>query len=180
MEKLFIIFAVFSMWSVNAATEFPYNRVQHRHEISTLSAADIRGYLSGKEMGYAKAAELNHYPAPRHVLELAEQLHLTARQKQQSKAILKRMQARAIILGRQIVMHERKLDGLFANDSINEDNLSKNLNEIAKLQGELRYVHLLAHLEQQRLLTRHQLMLYNRLRNYGTGLQNNHPTSQSG
>jgi hypothetical protein len=35
---------------------------QEKREIKALSAEDIEGYLTGQGMGFAKAAELNHYP----------------------------------------------------------------------------------------------------------------------
>lgn len=44
---------------------------QHR-QIKALSADEIQNYLAGKGAGMAKAAELNHYPGPTHVLELAD------------------------------------------------------------------------------------------------------------
>ena len=50
---------------------------QERREIKSLSSEDIEGYLTGQGMGFAKAAELNHYPGPKHVLQLAEELRLS-------------------------------------------------------------------------------------------------------
>ena len=54
---------------------------QESREIKALSPQEISDYLSGKGMGLAKAAELNGYPGPAHVLELAAQLDLTPVQK---------------------------------------------------------------------------------------------------
>ncbi|MDL1878575.1 hypothetical protein FBQ85_25940, partial [Cytophagia bacterium CHB2] len=51
----------------------PYAGEESR-EIKSLSPQEIRMYLEGHGMGLAKAAELNHYPGPRHVMELAKQL----------------------------------------------------------------------------------------------------------
>jgi hypothetical protein len=39
--------------------------------------------------------------------------------------------------------------------------------EIEAVRGELRYVHLAAHLETPEILTPHQVATYNRLRGYG-------------
>ena len=49
----------------------PYVEYQGR-SIMALSAEQIGSYLAGDGMGFALAAELNGYPGPRHVLELAE------------------------------------------------------------------------------------------------------------
>ena len=48
----------------------PYAGQQAR-QVKALSKAEIEGLLAGRGLGYAKAAELNHYPGPRHVLDLA-------------------------------------------------------------------------------------------------------------
>ncbi|MGB1816363.1 MAG: hypothetical protein ACPHJ3_13480, partial [Rubripirellula sp.] len=42
--------------------------------IKSLSSSDIDGLLSGAGMGYAMAAELNRFPGPKHVLELADEM----------------------------------------------------------------------------------------------------------
>ena len=46
-----------------------------------LSPEDIQGLLEGRGMGLAKAAELNSYPGPKHVLEMADALELTPEQR---------------------------------------------------------------------------------------------------
>ena len=43
-------------------------------EIKALSPEEVKDLLSGAGMGYAKAAELNHFPGPAHVIELADKL----------------------------------------------------------------------------------------------------------
>ena len=58
----------------------PYTGQQNR-EIKALSPQEMQNYLEGKGMGYAKAAELNHYPGPAHALELADRLELTSEQR---------------------------------------------------------------------------------------------------
>ena len=57
----------------------PYAGEQSR-SIKSLSQQDVADYMAGKGMGCAKAAELNGYPGPAHVLELADQLALTPSQ----------------------------------------------------------------------------------------------------
>ena len=53
---------------------------QEDREIKALSVEDTADLLAGRGMGAARAAELNHYPGPAHVLELREQLGLSAEQ----------------------------------------------------------------------------------------------------
>jgi len=68
----------------------PYAGQQTR-AIKALSDDDIASLLKGEGMGMAKAAELNGYPGPTHVLALAPQLKLTEPQRQQVQAIFDRM-----------------------------------------------------------------------------------------
>jgi Spy/CpxP family protein refolding chaperone len=123
---------------------------------------------AGKGMGLAQAAELNGYPGPAHVLELAVQLELTPEQRAQTDALFQQMQSRAIRLGKALVEAERTLDQLFASRSITPVLLSRSLEHIGQLQGQLRQVHLEAHLEQTAVLTQQQIAKYIELRGYGT------------
>jgi len=142
---------------------------QEQRRIKALSEADIRGYLNGEGMGYAKVAELNHYPGPRHVLELAEQLGLTAEQKARTQAIFEEMRRRAVELGEKIVAGEAELDRLFADRVVDEARLQHALHQLAQLQAELRATHLRAHLAMREVLTEAQIATYDRLRGYGRG-----------
>jgi len=53
---------------------------QENRDIKSLSPQEMSDYLEGKGMGYAKSAELNKYPGPRHVLDMASELGLTQEQ----------------------------------------------------------------------------------------------------
>src|SRR5262249_56164736 len=103
--------------------------------------------------GLAKAAELNGYPGPAHVLELASELGLTPEQRAATEALFQKMQRRAVALGKELIEAEGALDRLFASHSASADTVKVSLTRIARLQGELRQVHLDAHLEQAALLT---------------------------
>jgi Spy/CpxP family protein refolding chaperone len=152
--------------SANAAPASPYVGQESR-EIKALSPQDIADYLAGKGMGLAKTAELNGYPGPAHVLELAVQLDLTAEQKIKTEALFKKMQARAIPLGKELVEAERALDHLFASRAVNSDSLGLAMARIGQLQGQVRETHLDAHVEQTALLTPAQVEKYKQLRGYG-------------
>jgi Spy/CpxP family protein refolding chaperone len=98
----------------------PYAGQQSR-AIKALSDEDIAALLKGEGMGYAKAAELNGYPGPKHVLDLADRLKLTPDQRQQVQAIFDRMSASAKPLGAELVERERVLDQLFQKGEITPD-----------------------------------------------------------
>lgn len=148
-----------------AADVSPYAGEEVRN-IKALSEQQIEAYLSGQGMGYAKAAELNGYPGPLHVLELAEELGLSEAQLQQTQGIYDAMRASAVALGEQLVERERALDQHFAQETINAEFLDSLATEIALLEGQIRRTHLAAHLEQKKVLSQHQVQLYNKLRGY--------------
>ena len=150
------------------AQESPYVGFENR-SIKALSDQQIDEYQQGHGMGFALAAELNGYPGPKHVLEMAERLGLTADQILELEAIFQRMQSSAVDLGTQIVDREDYLDGLFESGGIDEGLLRDELAEIAELQGELRAAHLIAHLETTRVLTGAQIQTYLELRGYESG-----------
>jgi Spy/CpxP family protein refolding chaperone len=144
----------------------PYAGQQNRM-IKALSEQDIAGLLKGEGMGMAKAAELNGYPGPLHVLTLARELELTPTQRQQIQVIFDRMSAAAKPLGAELVEHERMLDQAFAKGEITPDRLAVETAAIGELAGRLRLAHLAAHLQTRALLNPAQLTLYQHLRGYG-------------
>jgi Spy/CpxP family protein refolding chaperone len=158
---------LFSTLTLGGASS-PYSGEESR-EIKALSPQEIADYEAGKGMGLAKAAELNGYPGPAHVLELADDLQLTAEQRAATRAIIDRMRMRAVALGKDLVDEERVLDQKFASHAIDADSLQRALERIGRLQGELRRSHLEAHLAEASVLTPHQIMRYNVLRGYSTG-----------
>ena len=139
---------------------------QTSRSIKALSDQEVADYLAGKGMGLAKTAELNGYPGPAHVLELAAQLELSPTQKATTEAIFERMQTRAIDSGKRLIEEERKLDALFASKAISPSLLHQALDAIASLQREVREIHLQAHLEQVEVLNAAQVMNYWHLRGY--------------
>lgn len=143
----------------------PYTSHQTR-EIKALSADEVEGYLSGAGLGMALPGELNGYPGPRHVLELADSLELGQEQAAAVRRIFDAMESQAIDLGVQVVDLERQLDAEFAEGTISPATLRLLTDKIARLQGQLRAVHLLAHLAVADVLTPEQRQEYDRLRGY--------------
>ncbi|MEE9255656.1 MAG: hypothetical protein V3V56_00630, partial [bacterium] len=148
-------------------TSIPYAGQQTR-AIKALSPDEVRGLLSGAGLGFAKAAELNHYPGPVHVLALAGKLGLAPDQSARTEALYRRMKREAVPLGERIIAREKRLDTLFASRRIDEGSLQAVTAAIARLRGELRAVHLKYHLKMKTLLTPHQVAAYDRLRGYAS------------
>ena len=134
-------------------------------EIKALSPGEIDGYRNGRGMGLARAAELNSYPGPMHVLELAEELRLTAKQKARARE-LKNSMHQAARIGGMIVEEERKLDRLFASGNATEARTAAIIQEIGRLQALNRWVHLRAHIRMRQALTPQQIARYDELRGY--------------
>lgn len=136
------------------------------NEIKALPASDIAGLLAGKGMGYGKAAELNGYPGPKHVLELSKELSLTPEQQKKTQAIFAQMEAAAKKLGAELVAAEVALDHAFKNKTINESSLSEHTRKIGEIEARLRAVHLAAHLQQASVMSDVQIKQYMVLRGY--------------
>src|SRR5215469_12402757 len=139
---------------------------QQARPIKTLSDDDLAAPRNGEGMGMVKAAELNGYPGPKHVLDLAQQLQLTDARRRDVQAIFDRMSAAAKPLGSELIAQEQALDRLFAKGDITQDRLAAATAAIAELQGRLRAVNLSAHLETCALLNPDQIARYEQLRGY--------------
>ncbi len=164
-----VFLATFSVVSVYGQNDSIVNRSQVNEQqvhIKGFSESEVMGLQAGEWMGMAKAAELNNYPGPRHVLDLAEELALTSKQVAGSKALFQRMKRNATRLGVRIIQREKELEARIANGDITPNTLRKSLKTIADLRGKLRYTHMVAHLKQRKLLTEKQVKQYNQLRGH--------------
>lgn len=150
-----------------AGTPSPYAGLES-NDIKALTPGEVDAYLAGQGLGFAMAAELNHFPGPRHVLDLAEELSLSEQQVQRTQAIYDAMLAEAKALGQQLVDQERVLDRRFAAGNIDAATLRQRLDDIGAIRSNIRFVHLKAHLDQRAVLDAEQVRHYDRLRGYGT------------
>jgi Spy/CpxP family protein refolding chaperone len=157
----------------HASGHSPYAGQEGR-SVSTLSAEDITALLQGQGWGLAKPAELNGYPGPRHVLELADELQLTPEQRTSVKVSYDRMNARAQELGARYVEAEKALDEMFKSGTADTGALSERVALAEKLRAELRFTHLNAHLEVTRLLSPEQRQRYMELRGYSGDAAHRH------
>lgn len=135
-------------------------------EIRGISPEQIEIYQTGAGGGMALPAELNGYPGPFHVLDLAEELELTEDQQAQIQTLYDEMLPEAIDLGNRILAAEAELELAFRENTIDETFLESQLLTIGELKAQLRYVHLHTHLATVDILTQHQVVVYNTLRGY--------------
>jgi Spy/CpxP family protein refolding chaperone len=134
-----------------------------------LSDAQRAQYLSGEGMGFAKPAEMNHYPGPRHVLQNAERIKLSSAQLAATQKLFDGVQQKAKELGKQIVDREDELIRIFSSQTADEARVKQLTAEIGNLQGELRAAHLTAHLKERSLLSAEQVRIYDEARDYVPG-----------
>jgi hypothetical protein len=143
----------------------PYAGIQTR-SVKALSDQQIADLRAGRGMGLALAAELNGYPGPLHVLELADRLGLSADQRLRVQRLYNEMKAEAIATGERLIDAETALDRAFKDRTITAELLADLSAAIGSHQGALRAVHLKYHLSTAGLLTIDQSRRYAELRGY--------------
>jgi hypothetical protein len=153
---------------------------QEIRNIKSLSDNDVQSLQNGTGEafgGMAKLAELNGYPGPRHVLDMASQLQLTDRQRVEIELIYQNMSNKAKNIGVAIIALEQDMDRALANKTITEENLKLMLDKSGDLYGQLRFVHLSAHLDTVQMLTVEQVQMYNKIRGYDSSSTDNSSSS---
>src|SRR5918999_2138142 len=80
--------------------------------IKALSEQQIGDLRAGRGMGLALAAELNGYPGPLHLLELADRIGLSGEQRDRVQGLFDAMKAETIPLGTRLIDEEKVLDRL--------------------------------------------------------------------
>ncbi len=172
--KLGVAFMLFSLPLLAGAQHAQPYAGQEQRDIKALSAQEVGQYRSGAGMGYAKAAELNGYPGPMHILDLADQLQLDPSQRAAVKELMDKHKPEARALGAKLVEAERAIEMLFRSGNAEPASLSFSVNEAARLQGEYRLSHLQTHWQAKALLTSEQISLYAKLRGYAGERQHTH------
>ncbi|MEH2480483.1 Spy/CpxP family protein refolding chaperone [Nitrobacteraceae bacterium AZCC 2146] len=172
MDRALLVTALL-LASTSAFSQTPYSGMQTR-PIKALSDQQVADLNAGRGMGLALAAELNGYPGPSHVLELADKLDLTAGQRDGVKALFDSMKSEALPLGSKLIQQEAELDHQFASRVVTPESLSASTASISATQGALRETHLKYHLSTVALLTPDQMTRYAQLRGYGDQTLHNH------
>jgi hypothetical protein len=155
--------------SSDTSSQIPPYAGQELRDIKSLSDNDVQSLQNGTGEafgGMAKLAELNGYSGPRHVLDMASELQLTDRQIMEIERIYQNMSSNAKSIGGAIIAIEQDIDREFANKTITEEKLKLMLDKSADLYGQLRFVHLSAHLDTMQILTTEQIQMYNTMRGY--------------
>lgn len=148
----------------------PYQH-QAQSGLRGLSEDEIEELRAGSGMGLARAAELNSYPGPRHVLDAIEAGKLQANRDQVEavRQIFDGMKSDAQRVGTEILNEEERLEATFRAATMTEPDLRVRVARIATLQSELRAIHLRAHLATRAILSAAQVARYNELRGYTAG-----------
>jgi Spy/CpxP family protein refolding chaperone len=149
----------------HAAGVSPYAGIQER-PIKALSEQQIADLRAGRGMGFALAAELNGYPGPLHVIELADSLRLTPEQRARLEALHRSMKGETAVLGKRLIQQEADLDRLFASRTVTSASLLAATSTIGATQVALRKVHLRFHLATIEVLTPEQVAHHNEARGY--------------
>jgi Spy/CpxP family protein refolding chaperone len=159
-----------------AQSQQPYTGLQAR-PLKALSEAQIADLRAGRGMTLALAAELNGYPGPLHVIELADALALTPDQRTRMQALYQAMKAEAVPLGEQLITEEAELDRQFASHVVTEPTLIAATAQVGQTQATLRATHLRYHLLTVKVLTPEQMRRYAQLRGYENAApaQQHHP-----
>jgi hypothetical protein len=164
MQRTFIVAALL-LASTAAFAQTPYAGMQTR-PIKALSDQQVADLGAARGMGLALAAELNGYPGPSHVLELADRLNLSADQRASIQRLFDSMKAEALPLGSKLIEQEADLDKQFASRTVTPESLKVLTAALAVTQGELRGTHLKYHLSTAVILSPAQLQRYAELRGY--------------
>ncbi|MDI1286336.1 MAG: periplasmic heavy metal sensor [Reyranella sp.] len=157
--------SAFAQHNHGQPTTSPYAGLDSR-PIKALSPEQLADLRAGRGMGLALPAELNGYPGPTHVLELAGPLGLTPEQRLRTEALVASMKAEAIPLGERLIADEAALDRLFADKQATAGTLDTASARIGAAQAALRAAHLRYHLDMVAVLTPAQVERYATLRGY--------------
>jgi hypothetical protein len=164
--RILIAAAMLILTTATGFSQTPYAGMQMR-PIKALSEQQVDDLQAGRGMGLALAAELNGYPGPSHVLELADKLNLSAAQRDAVQLLFDAMKQESLPIGVKLISQEAELDGQFAGRTVTPASLKSSTAAIAVTQGELRETHLKYHLSTLTLLTDSQRQKYSELRGYG-------------
>ncbi len=173
MRVLILLFVVLFIMNENVCAQHEDHTSAYKGEetraIKSLSADDLKELEEGKGWGFAKPAELNGYPGPSHILEMKEELELTPDQIARIETVFEFMNKKARQLGVKFIEAEKALDSAFKSGEVDTEILYKLVSASANTRGNLRFVHLDAHLSMMEILSKSQVSQYNQLRGYASG-----------
>ncbi len=148
-----------------ASSSSPYAGMQER-KIKSLSEDDLKQLRRGAGWGLALPAELNGMPGPAHVLELKDELSLSAKQVEEVQSLFDDMKRQAIPIGEALIKAEQEIEAVFRAGAVNETTLRALLKTAEQARSELRFIHLSQHYKTKDILSDEQVTKYNQLRGY--------------
>lgn len=122
-----------------------------------MSDQEKEALRAGAGLGAGRLAMQAGYPGPKHVLEMGDELELTAAQKERIGTIFAEAKASFAKMGAELVEKEEAFEAMFAAGDVDVDDMKKLAAEIGRRQGELRAGHLAAHVRTKEALTPAQL-----------------------
>jgi Spy/CpxP family protein refolding chaperone len=135
------------------------------HQAAQACADEFDRVVSeGRGFGMAFAADQNGYPGPMHVLELRDRLKLTTDQEAKARALMHAMFAESKPKSARLLDAEATLRRLFADRTADDTAVRAAVAEVERARGEVRLLHLLAHLRTRDLLTEDQRRIYHEAR----------------
>jgi Spy/CpxP family protein refolding chaperone len=154
--------------AARAGTAEPQTHAQHaasadmqqHHACLEAERASIE---RGEGFGMAMVADHAGYPGPRHVLDMAAELKLTADQRAAMEKVFSSMHEKALARGKELAEAEDRLEQMF-RDGKPEADLREQSFRVDSIHAELRWIHLSAHLAAQKILTADQIAQYTKLR----------------
>ncbi len=168
--NLILCASVFAILSTSTLAQHAHKHSPYAHsqssDVPSLSPDEVRELQLGEGMGLARAAELNHFPGPKHLLDLASDLGLSNEQVLRIQEVHRTMKDHAVSKGEEILQQELHLSHLFASGNPTAAEITHATERLGILRGQLQAIHLLAHLESARELTGEQIVGYDRLRGY--------------
>ena len=120
--------------------------------------------LNGEGLDQVQVAESNGYPGPKRLIDNAKDLQLTEPQLNSIRQLYSGMNTRAKELAQRIIGIEEELNDAFKTGLISEKSILDDAEQIGKLRGRLRAVHLAASLKAKAVLTQTQLEAYRKLK----------------
>jgi len=167
MKLVLTLLAV--LWPLATAAQHSHSAYagMENRNIKSLSESDLEDLRRGAGWGLALAAELNGVPGPAHLLELKDQIGLSAEQVRAIEEIFAQMKSEAQAAGAEFIAAEQAIEAAFRAGDLSPDTLRALIDRSAAARAELRYIHLVRHLETPPLLSDTQIAAYNTLRGYG-------------
>ncbi|MGP9791905.1 Spy/CpxP family protein refolding chaperone [Roseinatronobacter sp. NSM] len=134
--------------------------------IKSLSDADLDDLRRGAGWGLALSAELNGVPGPAHLLDLKDQIGLSTDQVTDIEEIFAAMQSEAQDAGLRFIEAEAAIEAAFRAGNLDREQLRDLIQTSGAARAELRFIHLVRHLDTPTLLSSEQIARYNALRGY--------------